>query len=115
MFIRTLCFCLCLNFLQAKAQDTTRIIRFKGKKFVIVAHSPQVTLYKKENSEKYYYSFPCNKKIKRLNYYRIIHKNASTYKLRENCRELRRRRIKLYAKHKDGEYYIFKVFNSYIQ
>lgn len=98
-----------------KAQDSSQIKVYKGKKYEILGSSYQVTLYKKVNTDKYYFSFPYNKKIKRLNYYRIIHKNASTYKIRENCRELRRRRIKLYAKYKDGEYYIFKVFTSFIQ
>lgn len=98
-----------------KAQDSSRVKVYKKNKFEILGMDEHITLYKKVNTQKYYFSPPYGRKLKRLNYYRIIHKNASTYKIRENCRELRRRKIKLYQKHKDGEYYIFKVFNSFIQ
>lgn len=97
-----------------KAHDSSQVIVQKGKKYEVLGAISVVTLYRKLNTNKYYFSFPHNKKIKRLNYYRIIHKNASTNKLRENCRELRRRKIKLYEKYKDGEYYLFKVFTSFI-
>ena len=98
-----------------KAHDSSQVIVQKGKKYEVLGAISAVTLYRKLNTNKYYFSCPYNKKIRRLNYYRIIHKNASTYKIRENCRELRRRKIKLFEKHKDGEYYLFKVFTSFIQ
>jgi len=97
------------------AHDSSQVVVRKGKKYEVLGTISAVTLYKKQNTNKYYFSFPYNKKIRKLNYYRIIHKNASTYKIRENCRELRRRKIKLYDKYKDGEYYLFKVFTSFIQ
>lgn len=112
---------ICLTFLillflvKANAQDSSQNEVYKGKKYEVLDSNQYITLYEKVNCEKFYFKFAGHKKIKRLNYYRIIHKNASTYRIRENCRELRRRRIKLYTKHKDGEYFIFKVFSSYIQ
>jgi len=97
------------------AQHGSNIKIYKGKKYENVGISEHVYLYKKINTNKYYFSTPLGTKLKPLTYNRIIHKNGSTTRIRENCRELRRRNIKLYEKHKDGEYFVFKVFNSYIQ
>ncbi len=97
------------------SQSNTRIKVYKNKKYEVIGTDEHITLYKKCNTNKYYFSPLLGNNLKRLNYFRIIHKNANTYKIRENCRELRRRKIKLYQKHNDGEYYIFKVYNSYIQ
>lgn len=97
------------------SQSNTLVKVCKNKKYEVIAMNENITLYKKINSNKYYFSLPSGNRIKRLNYFRIIHKSASTYNIRENCRELRRRKIKLYQKHNDGEYFIFKVFNSFIQ
>ena len=99
----------------SRAQSNTLIKVYKNKEYEIQGTNEHITLYKKVNTDKYYFSSPLGNKIIRLTYFRINHKNASTYKIRENCRELRRRKIKLYQKYKDGEYYAFKVFNSYIQ
>lgn len=105
VFLTTIC----------KSQESSLTIVYKHKKFEHIGANKQLTLYKEVNSNKYYYKVPSRKKLKRLTYFNIIHINASTYQLRENCRELRRRKIRLYEKYKDGEYFIFKVFNTHIQ
>lgn len=98
-----------------KSQDSSLTIVYKHKKFERLGANNRLTLYKKANSNKYYYKVPSRKKLKRLTYFNIIHINSSTYQLRENCRELRRRKIRLREKYKDGDYFIFKVFNTHIQ
>ena len=97
------------------AQNNLNIRTYKGAKYENVGISEHVYLYKKMGTNKYYFAAPLGNKLKRLTYHNIIYKNGSTDRVRENCRELRRRNIKLYEKHKDGEYFVFKVFNSYIQ
>ncbi len=99
----------------AYSQDSISNRTYKRKQYSIIEKRDYLVLYKKSESECMFFSTSLNSPIKRLTYHQIIFDKCSTYKVRENCRELRRRKIRLSEKYKDGEYFAFKVFNSFIQ
>lgn len=97
--------------LNATRGDTVKV--YKHRAYHILKVRDYITLC--QLGSHYYVSIPPLHNIRRLNYFNLVHMARGNAGIRPNCLELRRRRIPLSAKYRDGGYFAVKVLNSYIQ